>query len=488
MQVKRQKIKTLERHETVKRISTAPSRRTCDIRFVVACLFAIMNLHGAARFARAEENDPRRTARMTPVVRVFRECSPAVVNLSTTTVVSVQRPSGLDRMIEDIFDLPPSRPRSFKSHSVGSGFVIHSDGYVVTNAHVIERATEIRVTFSDGTELPAEEVARDRANDLAVLKVDAPSPLPFLKLGRSDDLMPGESVIAIGNPLGFQHTITTGIISALDRELRFSRDLAYTGLIQTDAPINPGNSGGPLLNVLGELIGINTAIRGDAQNIGFAIPIDQLHDLLPSMLDIQRLRRVEFGIHFDSAKSSTSPKGVVIKSIDANSPADKAGLLAGDTILAIEGKATPDFMEAFSLLRGIELGRAIKLDVLRGDRSRKTFEVRMLDIPRLDSAEIMLRHFGIQVRELSREDMQQLRLRRPLGLFIEVVQPSTEAAGAGIREGDIVTMFGRWPVTSLSALGQLIKQVNPNDRIPIQVLRIQDDVVTRAEIVLRARE
>ncbi len=460
-----------------------------SVRCFVAGVFALVSPWMLARDAAAEEMDPRLAARMSPVVRVFRECSPAVVNLSTTTVVNVQRPmGGLDRMFEDIFDLPPMRPRSYRTHSVGSGFVIHGDGYVVTNAHVIERATEIRVTFADGTELPAEEVARDRANDLAVLKVEAPSPLPHLKLGRSDDLMPGETVIAIGNPLGLQHTITTGIISALNRELRFGRDLAYTGLIQTDAPINPGNSGGPLLNVLGELIGINTAIRGDAQNIGFAIPIDRLHDLLPAMLDIQRLRRVEFGIHFDSAESSTQPRGVVIKSVDANSPADQAGLRDGDVVIAIEGAQTPNFMEAFSVLRNIEPGRDIKLVVIRNGRDRKTFSVTMMDIPRLDSAELLARFFGIKVRELTREDMQRLRLRRPLGLLIEQVEPGTEASGAGLSEGDIITMFGRWPVTSLSALAQLIKQVDPQDRIPFQVLRIQDDVVTRAEIILRARE
>lgn len=459
------------------------NRRFRALTFAVALPFGVL-IGGRAR---AEEPAPPDPERVTPVVRVFRDCSPAVVNLSTTTVVTVQPRRGIDSIFEDIFELPTMRPRlrpeRYEAHSVGSGFLIHADGYVVTNTHVIDRATEVKVTFADGTELAAEEVARDREHDLAVLKVDADRPLPFLKMGRSGDLMPGETVVAIGNPLGYQHTVTTGVVSALNRELRFGRSLAYTGLIQTDASINPGNSGGPLLNVLGELVGVNTAIRGDAQNIGFAIPVDRLHDLLPSMLDIQRLRRVEFGIHFDSA----SADGAVVKTVDAGSPAEKAGLRAGDVVVEVDGVRTRQFMDAFSVLNRAEPGRELKLEVVRdpGGKRRK-FGVRMLDVPRLDAADLMERRFGIRVRELAREDLRRLGLRRPIGLFVDAVRSGSGAAGAGLTRGDIVTMFGGWPVTSLAALGPLMRQVNPGDRIPFQLLRIEGDVVSRAETALRA--
>jgi serine protease Do len=159
--------------------------------------------------------DPRRAERVTPVVRVFKQASPAVVNLSTSRVVTVQRRMGFGNLFDDFFAVP-SGPRQYKTQSVGSGFVIHEDGYIVTNAHVVERAAEIKVTFSDGVELDAREVAVDRHHDLAVLKVEAHRPLPYLRMGRSDDLMQGESVIVIGNPLGYQHTVTTGIVSALN--------------------------------------------------------------------------------------------------------------------------------------------------------------------------------------------------------------------------------------------------------------------------------
>src|SRR5262249_28501433 len=182
------------------------------------------------------------------------------------------------------------------------------------------------------------------------------------------DLMPGETVIAIGNPLGFRHTITTGIISALDRELSFSANVVYKGLIQTDASINPGNSGGPLLNILGELIGINTAIRGDAQNIGFAIPVDRLHELLPDMLDITRLRRVDFGLKFDGKRGNG--KGVLIKGVEAESAAAKAGLKSGDVLTAIDGAPIQDFVQAFSILRTVPVGKNLAFSVNRDHESK----------------------------------------------------------------------------------------------------------------------
>ena len=233
--------------------------------------------------------------RRTPVVEVFDGAKDAVVNISSTQIVKTRSPFGIDQFFNDIFDLP-TRPRQFKRTSVGSGFVLHQAGYIVTNAHVVARTAEQKVIFADQREYDAQVVATDHEHDLAVLKIDPPQPLVPLRLGSSDDLMVGETAIAIGNPLGYQHTVTAGVISALDRTLELRGDLSFEGLIQTDASINPGNSGGPLLNVLGELIGINTAIRGDAQNIGFAIPVDQLRDILPDLLDVERRYRIYTGL------------------------------------------------------------------------------------------------------------------------------------------------------------------------------------------------
>lgn len=428
---------------------------------------------------------PAQEKRITPVVRVFREASPAVVNLSTSRVVTVRRSQGFGSLFDDMFDLPTA-PQQYKAQSVGSGFVIHQDGYIVTNAHVVERASEIKATFVDGTELDASEVAVDRKHDLAVLKVKAQRPLPFLKLGRSDDLMQGETVIAIGNPLGYEHTVTTGIVSALNRELVFDPNHVYTELIQTDASINPGNSGGPLLNIAGELIGINSAIRGDAQNIGFAIPVNQLHKLLPQMLDIERLRRVSFGVHFDGDMASRPKGGVRVKSVDPDTPAAKQGIHAGDVLTAIDNLKTPNFMTAFGLLARTPTGQSLKLDLNQASGQHTSVEVPLADRPMPDAAEMMHRYFGIGVREMTRRDCTRYGLRRPIGLMIESVADGSEAQHEGLEPGDVVTQFGGWSVSDFDELAHLVNQVNSGDVIPIQFLRPVRGGLIRFDLGLRA--
>ncbi len=423
--------------------------------------------------------------RTTPVTKVFQQANPAVVNISTTSIVTMQdrRMGGL---FDEMFDIPSFR-RQYKTNSVGSGFFINSDGYLVTNAHVVDQSTECRITLADGTEVPGEQVAIDRDNDLAVLKIKAKKPLPFLRLGRSDDLMPGETVIAIGNPLGYQHTITAGIISALGRDLRMNDRTVYEGLIQTDASINPGNSGGPLLNILGDLIGINTAIRSDAQNIGFAIPINKLRGLLPEMLDVERLRQVQLGIHFDDDISSNVKTGVRIKQVDPNTAAAKAGVKAGDVVTAVDNQPTPNFLALFSLLARTPVGQQLKLDFHGDSPKSKSVELVLAEMPKADTAGMMHKFFGIKVREMNKGDCDRLSFRQPLGLIVVEVNTGTEAQRERLRPGDIITKFGGWPIASMEALGHLIEQVHANDVIPFQVLRMGDESSLRFEVALKAR-
>jgi len=460
----------------------------------------LASLHPAIALADPPEDQnstaARQTRRLTPAVKVFKEASPAVVSLSTTTIVTVRDSFGFGGIFDDIFDFPMSRPRQYEAHNIGSGFVIHSDGYVVTNAHVVDRAGECKITFANGAELPAVKVAVEHADDLAILKIDAEHPtgkktaappFPAVKLGRSDDLMPGETVIAIGNPLGYQHTVTTGVISAINRELRFGESVKYSGLIQIDASINPGNSGGPLLNVLGELIGINTAIRGDAQNIGFAIPVDRLHALLPEMLDVERLRRAKLGIHFDGQPTSPKPAGVRIRKVDTDSQAAKAGVRPDDLVAAINGTPTPDFLDAFSVLDSAPLGKEVALELVRDGSERKTVRLPLEEIPKLDGGTVMWERFGIRVRELSRADMSRLGIRQPIALLVVEVDPRSQAAQEGVSPDDLITRFGGRPVTSLDALGNLLEQVKPGDRIPVGVWRIAESAIVQVELPLKAR-
>ncbi len=449
----------------------------------IACVIAIAHTTLADG---SPPSDKRQAQRTTPVVRAFQQARPAVVNLSTTKIVKLTSPFHRGGLFDEVFNFPVRRrPRSYKTHSVGSGFLIHADGYIVTNAHVVDQAAECEVIFADGTKLDAVEVAIDRRSDIAVLKVKAKRPLPYLALGRSDDLMQGETVIAIGNPLGYAHTITTGIVSALDRELRFDRNLVYSGLIQTDASINPGNSGGPLLNVLGELIGINTAIRGDAQNIGFAIPVNKLHEKLPEMLDIERVRRVDFGVHF-AGQSDGATQGVRVGSVAPETPAAAAGVRAGDVLLAIDKRPTPTFVEAFGLLARTPPGTSVELDLQRKGGKRESVEVMLAAIPKQDAGRLMQKRFGIGVREINEADLKRLGLRRKIGLIVTSVERGAAAVRRESAKGDIVTKFGGWPVTTMDDLAHLIDQVKRGDRIRIQLFRIHGDHYVRFEIVLEA--
>jgi serine protease Do len=258
----------------------------------------------------------------------------------------------------------PQRPRTqeYRRTSIGSGFVLHPDGYIVTNAHVVARTTDRKAIFADGSEYDAQLLAIDTNRDLAVLKISADHSLPALALGRSDDLMIGETVIAIGNPLGYQHTVTAGIVSAVNRDLEFGPDQTFKGLLQTDASINPGNSGGPLLNVLGELIGINTAVRSDAQNIGFAIPVDQLRELLPELLDIERRYDISVGMTIGNLDA---PRVI---SVQDGSPAHDAGIQPGDVLTRVDDDRITQGVDYYIDLIGRKAGSTIRLACLRGNK------------------------------------------------------------------------------------------------------------------------
>ena len=278
--------------------------------------------------------------RLTPVVLAYRKARPAVVNISTKKLARAKFGLFGRDPFEDIFEDTLASPlfRQVPVQSLGSGFLIHPNGYIVTNAHVVRRAQKITVTLADGSKYKALAISSDPDHDLAVLKINplAGQQLAFLTLGRSDDLMVGETVIAIGNSMGYANSLTTGVISAIDRTMSFRDVVTIRGLIQTDAPINPGNSGGPLLNVKGELIGINTAIRADAQNIGFAIPIGRLAEELPHLLDFEGINRVIFGAVVVQRHGELEDE-LLVTEVRRGSPAD-GKLRVGDRIVALDGE------------------------------------------------------------------------------------------------------------------------------------------------------
>jgi Do/DeqQ family serine protease len=373
--------------------------------------------------------------RRSAVVIAVERVAPAVVNVSTEQVVEREvapfpgwRDPMFDQFFRDFFE--PRRRRMTRTH-LGSGVVIRDDGYVLTNQHVVLRAQRITVTLVDQREFEAQLVGADADSDLAVLRLDTRERLPSVKLGRSDDLMIGETVIAIGNPFGLSHTVTTGVISATGRSLR-SGDQEFYDLIQTDASINPGNSGGPLLNIDGELIGVNAAIYQNAQGIGFAIPIDRARRIVADLIQYGEVQPAwlgllvqdltpELALHFGARAGA----GVLVRVVESDGPADAAGVRPGDVILALGTHAIHSADEWERRLHDLPIGEAAQITLLRG-ATRLSVDVRGARFPPERADAIAW-------------DLLGLRLREAEGVLgIVAVRAGSEAERIGIRPGDVL--------------------------------------------------
>ncbi|MBE3069643.1 MAG: trypsin-like peptidase domain-containing protein [Planctomycetes bacterium] len=404
--------------------------------------------------------------RRTPVVRAAERAAPCVVNISTKAERIVRPYFWFD--VPDVFRREFGemfRPRRQVTGSLGSGILINPKGYIVTNAHVVQQADEIIVTLADESQHKAELVSADPEADLAIIKIEAGRPLSAIRLGTSSDLMIGETVIAVGNPFGYQHTVTTGVVSALDRTLEPSRDQRYTGLIQTDAPINPGNSGGPLLNIRAELIGINTAIRAGAQGLGFAIPVDKVREIMIGLLNLRRPGRPWLGL-----KYRTDTAGIAVAEVEKGSPADKAGLEAGDHIEAANGRPAPDVIEFETMLLDRKAGEVVRLAVRRGDRTLEKSAV-LAEAPKPDGLALARARFGLHLQKLQADLTPAMRLAVDRGMLVAGVEKGGPADKAGFRAGDVVVQIDRYRVEDADTLGSLMAQVDPGDGILFYVVR-----------------
>ncbi|MEW6260518.1 MAG: trypsin-like peptidase domain-containing protein [Thermodesulfobacteriota bacterium] len=388
--------------------------------------------------------------RETPVVKAVRKVGPAVVNIrsevATDRSVSQFAPfTGnpfFDNFFRDFFENRPQRPMD--RSSLGSGVIVDGKrGYILTNAHVIEKAGKISVGLLDERELEAKVVGIDPNSDLAVLQIVSPSPLPAIEMGSSDDLMIGETVIAIGNPFGFSHTVTTGVISALGRSIR-TEETVYHDFIQIDASINPGNSGGPLLNIRGELIGINTAIYAKAQGIGFAIPIQKAKRIMNDLIRYGEVVQPWIGIRVQGIDSQTAAylkqsgtvepsksTGILVRDVEAESPAAAAGVQPGDLVLEIGGKAMKSVEDYRSALQGYSAGDTISMQL---GRKGKTIPVSILSTtyPESRGRELVWRLLGIRVSDAV------ARNGKSFGVKIDAVADASYLGRIGASRGDII--------------------------------------------------
>ncbi len=392
--------------------------------------------------------------RRTPVVLAVERVSPAVVSVSVQAVVT----SGGDSPFGWFFrDFAEPRRRQVETVSQGSGVVIDPAGYVLTNYHVIAAGGEIEIELADFGTLAAEVVGSSPDHDLAVLRVKSDKPLPHVAMGTSHDLMIGEPVIAIGNPFGLSHTVTTGVVSALHRSIK-TEERTYLDFVQTDASINPGNSGGPLLNIEGELIGVNTAIYGKAQGIGFAIPIDKARRIVSDLLRYGEVRRPYFGFEMQDLTAelaesfaSRGAGGALVADVDAKGPAYKR-LEEGDLIESIDGLKIANAQELKSRLGDLTAGAKAMLGLRRRGQA-SSVELMAAVLSPEDALRRMQVKTGLKVSELSLDEARRNRLPAQL-IVVDAVAAGSPAYRVGVRRGDWIRAVDAEKVAGIGGFGK----------------------------------
>ena len=435
----------------------------------------IIFLFGSVTWA---ENDNRRT----PIVKAVERVGASVVNINTEEVApAVRNPFRdsrnpfFDHFFKEFF---PSRDNNRRS--LGSGVIIHPEGYILTNEHVVSKATIIKVTLIDKREFDARLVGADIKSDLAVIKIETNENLPHISLGRSDDLMIGETVIAIGNPFGLQHTVTTGIISALHRSIKGGENRVYRGFIQLDASINPGNSGGPLLNIEGSLIGINTAIFKQAEGIGFAIPINKAKRIINDLIRYGKVRRGWLGVSVQSITKEMLSffniervRGVVVTRIMERSPGARAGLKRGDVILSLENIEVNDKTDYSERVSTSPLGNTINLGILRGGKVESvSLKVSLLPASRVaDYVKIWL---GFTVNKIQQSLVRRYRLVTSQGVVVTSVTPNSVSDKIGVQSGDIIRQVNQVKIENEKDFRAAMVEVAGRDSVLILVQRGQN--------------
>jgi len=414
-----------------------------------------------------------------------KQASPSVVNISTVKVVKgrgqMPMPFAPNDPFRDFFDrfFKDQMPKDFKQQSLGTGFIIDKDGFILTNNHVVEKADEIKVKFSDEKEMIAKVIGRDPKTDIALIKVDSDKSFTPLPMGDSDKLDVGEWVVAIGNPFGLGNTVTAGIVSAKYRHLGAG---SYDNFIQTDASINPGNSGGPLLNTSGEVIGINTAIfsqSGGSIGIGFAIPINMAKDLLPQ-LKKGKVVRGWLGVMIQKITPDLKEKldlkddkGALVADVSAGGPAAKAGIQRGDVIVAFDGKPVKDSTDLPYMVGSTAVGKSVAVDLLRKGQ-KKTFQVKIGELKEEKEPEAVSEakpRLGMTVEEITPEIMKNYRLSESSGLVVVDVENGSPAAEAGLREGDVILEVDQKPVKALDEFNRKMESYKQGDTLLLLVKR-----------------
>lgn len=417
---------------------------------------------------------------------IVKAVSPSVVNISSTKVLRRQ-PTPFDEFFDLLQPFPDRRRERREAQSLGSGVIVSSDGYIITNNHVVEQSDEIRVKLFDKRSFKARVVGTDPRSDIAIIKIDAKG-LPIVPWGDSDRLKVGEFVLAIGNPFGLNHTVTMGIISAVGRaDVGIAE---YEDFIQTDAAINPGNSGGPLVSINGELIGINTAIfskTGGYQGIGFSVPSNMVRLVMDQLLKEGKVTRGWLGVTIQDLTPEIAQKfglniseGALISDISKGSPAHKAGMMRGDIILEFDGKKVRDVAALRNIVAHSRIGTQVEVKILRRDKEI-TINVVITELPaaiaevvpsstlNMESGNALS---GITVMDLNAAIAKQLGIDRDeKGVVIVKIDQDSPAESAGIRKGDVIQEIDRQKISNINDFNAVTSKIRTSDEVLLFVDR-----------------
>jgi len=409
------------------------------------------------------------------IADIAEKVGPAVVNIDTVRMVNTQFP---------FFEDPRSR-RIIPQKGAGSGFIINQEGYILTNEHVVRKADKIKITLSDGREFDGEVIGSDVTSDTAIVKIQADH-LPTVTLGDSDKLRVGQIVIAIGNPYGLQQTVTMGVVSAKGRSIPAGTGGSiYRNFIQTDTAINPGNSGGPLLNIGGEVVGINTAIIPYAQGIGFAIPVNIAKRNIDDLINLGKVRRSWLGVYIQDVTPEiaeqfglSEAKGVLVGDVIEGSPAEEAGMERGDVIVKVNDEEVNSPEELQDKIRGIEIGKKANVEIVRNGKEI-SFVVKIGEMPTLEEEgeypkeKVFSVQTGLKVEAVTSEIAKKLELPRVEGLVITEVIPGSSADDMGLQSGDVILGANRMEMSSIDEWEGLINKLEPGDTLLLLLFRNQ---------------
>lgn len=456
-------------------------------KFLLIFLFIfISHLGGGLLELKAEKAWAQKTGPIdltTAIAEVAQKAMPAVVHIEVTQRIDVPVPvfpfEG-DPFFRYFFGIPQG-PRSYKKElrGIGSGMIIDKEGHIVTNNHVVSGATKITVKMATGEELPAKIIGTDPKTDLAVIKIKPPADIHFLTFGNSDKLRVGEWVVAIGNPRGLEQTVTAGIISAKHRT-GILDPTSYQDYIQTDAAINPGNSGGPLLNLAGEVIGVNTAIvseSGGFEGIGFAIPSNMAKAITEDLIKTGKVSRGWLGLSVQEISSALVKKlnlkvhkGALVANVFKGSPAEKAGIKSGDVIISWEGAPIESANDFRNRVATTKPGKKVEIGLLRqGEKITLQVGVAAYQPSSAQAALEIKSKLGIEVKEISILEAKRRRLDSREGVIITKVDPQGPAARAGLEPGDVIYQIKNQPIRGMSDYRRLLAQVQSGEEVLLLV-------------------